>query len=82
MGTMREDSKINWNSNKTIEEINAGSFQRIADAAEKMAGNYIMLQNDNDRIERNLKKEREKNLILRRRISALQGVITKLKKKK
>lgn len=82
MGNMRESSKKEWETKDTIEEINAGSFQRIADAAEKMASNYTQLQNNKERIESYLKNARAENLRLRRRIAALQGVITKLKKKK
>jgi hypothetical protein len=37
MATLREASKQKWTSKNTIEHINAGSLQRIADATEAMA---------------------------------------------
>lgn len=81
MGNMREASKKHWHSSDTIQEINAGSLQRIADATELMAGNYIKLQKQKDMYEDWCEKRRVETVKLYRRISALQGVITKLKKK-
>lgn len=77
--SMREASKIEWSSNDSISEINAGSLQRIADATEKMASNYTSLQNSLDNYKRWYGDEQKENESLRRRISALKGVITKLK---
>lgn len=80
----REASKQNWRikgDTATIEEINSGSFQLIADATELMASNFIALQNDMDMYKRWYNERVERNLQLYRRISALQGVITKMKKK-
>jgi hypothetical protein len=81
MGNMRESSKNNWTSDSTIEEINAGSLQRIADATEVMAQNYLSLQNDRDMYKRWYKNEVEKKEMLQRKISSQKGVITKLKNK-
>lgn len=77
---MREQSKQNWTGNSNIEDINAGSLQRIADATEKMAGNFIALQNDRDMYKRWYEETGKEKTKLYRRISALKGVITKLKK--
>ena len=75
----REASKQNWSSNNTTEEINAGSFQRIADAVEKMSENYIILQDDRDWYKRRCNEKNDTIARLERKISALKGVITKLK---
>jgi hypothetical protein len=84
----REHSKINYGKDDvsihgegvTLEQLNAGSFQRIADATEKMAGNYIKLQNERDWYERYYKQEKEATARMSKRIAALQGVINRYKK--
>lgn len=81
MANQREDSKRNWSSNGRIEEINSGSLQRIADATEVMAQNYVQLQNDRDMYKRWWQEQQERTEKLRRRVAALQGVITKMKNK-
>lgn len=53
MASLRDHSRKTYterseNGNATEGEINAGSLQRIADATEIMAGNFIALQNDRD----------------------------------
>jgi methyl-accepting chemotaxis protein len=63
----------------TINEINAGSLQRIADAVEKMASNYAQLQNDRDRYKHRAEENAKSAEKLARQNSALRGVITKLK---
>ncbi len=83
MTTLREASKESYglvSDRATCEEINMGSLQRIADAVEKMASSY-----DNMRRDRDYYKERTEGLErnsrrMARRISALQGVITKMKR--
>lgn len=81
MATFREASKQNWNSSNSTEHINTGSLQRIADATEIMAQNFIQLQNDRDMYKRWWKEQQEQSAKLSRRIAALQGVITKMKNK-
>jgi len=65
----------------TKEQISIGCLQRIADATELMAQNHSQLIRDRD----NYKAYWQGKIIvcqrMARRISALQGVITKLKKK-
>lgn len=82
MATLRETSKGDFISGPlTDQNITIGALQRIADATEKMAGNFIQLQNDltfykRRKLESDVAIDR-----LHRRISALHGVNTKLKKK-
>jgi len=81
-GEFKELSKnYNYKGEGTLENINTGTLQRIADATEKMASNYTFLQNERDKYERWFKGERAENARLYRRIAALQGVITHAKKK-
>lgn len=76
----REESKINWEGSRTTESINSGSFQRIADSLEKMERPFSDLLSERKKYEEWYHGESEKNRKLYRRISALKGVITKLKK--
>lgn len=77
----REASKQNWNSTNTVMDINSGSLQRIADATEKMASSYDNLRNDRDLYKKWYEEGNENRNKLERKISALRGVITKLKKR-
>lgn len=83
MANMRELSKQNFISSKgnTIEAINCGSLQRIADATELMSKNYVRLQKDKEYYQKAYFEKREQSERLYRQISALKGAITKLKKK-
>ena len=81
MPTQREHSRNDWNSGATLQEINSGSLQRIADATELMAKPFLNLLAENERLKRDLEWYREKYAEKDRKISALRGVITKLKKK-
>lgn len=81
MASLREESRSTWDGKKTIESINAGSLQRIADAMELMSQNYVNLQNERDRYKKWYYEEIEKNKKSYKRISILTGVITRLKNK-
>jgi hypothetical protein len=81
MANFKESSRINFSSANTIEHIQTGCLQRIADATELMASNYTQLQNDRDNYKRWYYDERELSAKLYRRISALQGTITRIKNK-
>lgn len=81
MSTFKELSNQNFNGTASIEHINAGSLQRIADAAEKMAGNYIKLQNDLEWSKKRCNELEGRISIRDKHISALRGQITKLKNK-
>lgn len=63
------------------EHVNAGSLQRIADACEKMAASYDNMRTDRDYYKGWLESEKRTSEKLRRRVAALQGAITKLKKR-
>ncbi len=77
----RDMSKGNWLGGVTNDNLNSGSLQRIADAAEEMATNYLQLQNDLDRYKRYYEEKSECISRLLKQLSAKTGHITKLKKK-
>jgi selenocysteine lyase/cysteine desulfurase len=78
----RATSRKTWNSGTTLADINAGSLQRIADATEKMAASYDSMRSSRDYWERRAKEETEAARRLVRRVNALRGVITRLKRAK
>lgn len=80
MSTFRDSSRENWNTQRTVEHINAGSLQRIADACELMAKNYAALIDERNCWKRWHDEEQERRIALERKNAALRGVITKLKK--
>jgi hypothetical protein len=78
---LREMSRQEYESQTHLLQINAGSLQRIADATEKMAVNYVQLQKDYEYMKM-LKNNIEQMFIEQlNKNRALKGVITKLKKK-
>ena len=82
----REESKTNWGThqieNLNMDQINTGCFLRIADATEAMAKNNVQLQADLNWYKQRYNEVSDANNKLHRRISALQGVITRMKNKK
>lgn len=78
---MREQSRENWSSHSTIEEINAGSLQRIADATEKMAQNYTKLENDYKFMREDRDRYRARLESELKRTAAYRGIINRMKKK-
>lgn len=64
----------------TESEIRTGALQRIADAVEKMSANYTAMQEEHDRYRRWLGEEQIVSEQLRRRVRALKGVVTRLKR--
>lgn len=89
----RAASKVNWSvavetdkpfSNCTPfpgrEVVMIGSLQRIADATELMAHNYLQLQADRDRYKKWWLEERAARDAADLRGAGLKGVITKLRK--
>lgn len=82
MGSAREGSRTEWNweKNNTVEVINAGSLQRIADACELMAKNHAQLIRDRDMFEKWFKEERAYKEQAQRSANSLRGQITKLKR--
>lgn len=79
MMEMRVLSRKTWQGSGTIEEINAGSLQRIADAVETISKPYLELLNQVERLkEYNARLVRELSQAQRSN-AALRGQITKLK---
>ena len=81
--SFKEHSRENWhaaNGPITNEQLKVGCLQRIADATEVMAANYVRMQNNLDQYKRWYNREKESGQRMARRISALQGVITRMKK--
>lgn len=81
MSTFREESRGNFTSAQTIEHINAGSFQRIADACEKMAENHDELNRKLRSAEDSLIYWRQWAEKLEHRVRGLRSRITLLKRK-
>jgi len=79
----RDESRKHYGTSDeylTIDQLNAGSLQRIADATEAMAKNHVQLQNDYNYMKISRDGYRELYEMERKRTKALKGVITKLKK--
>lgn len=86
MKNCREDSKLNWASQSTTDDINQGSLQRIADAAEKQAAamekmtiRYTELIENRDAWKECAERRNEVIKRLEYQIRGLRGQITKLK---
>lgn len=80
----REMSKVHYGHSRDeagIEAINAGSLQRIADATEKMAQSYDAMTKDRDWYKSRLMQEQQAYSRMERRVRALRGVITRMRKK-
>jgi hypothetical protein len=80
MSDFREASRNHWTSNTSVEHINAGSLQRIADAMELSC-------KDRERLERNyanMRRWRDEAKACSERLArsnaALRGVIKRMKK--
>ncbi|MGL4480530.1 MAG: hypothetical protein ACRCVK_20195 [Aeromonas veronii] len=65
----------------TLEQLNAGSLQRIADAAETMAKGYARLEQDAAAWRERARVAESMVELERRRITALKGHITRLRYK-
>lgn len=83
--SLRDESKKTYRLNGMIpseNELKVGCLQRIADATEKMAARHTELMEDRDyykgAYERGVERERR----LERRVAALKGAITRIKKRK
>lgn len=83
----KQTSKANWGRQEdskqpsTNEEIGTGALQRIADATEAMAQNFIALQSERDMYKRKFESEAAACNRLNRSNNALRGHIKRLKKK-
>lgn len=81
MANLRELSKNNWDGKESIENVNAGSLQRIADAAELMALNYTELIRQRDHYKRWTENYQKEIDALSRTNAGLRGTITRMKNK-
>ncbi len=81
MSTMREISRLEFTTNGTVEHINAGSLQRIADATEKLVGDWGRLQHRVKVAEAAAERYMQRADRIERQNRALRGVITKLRRK-
>jgi len=81
--SMREESKKEYSHNipSCIEAINTGSLQRIADATEAMAKNFIQMQKDLNYYRNRLDEKSGESDMWYRKYCAMKGVVTKLKKR-
>lgn len=86
IGDTREFSRREWSTANTLDSVNAGSLQRIADATENMAAGWIALTADRDRYKSSYEDERDHYRAYRKKadaqIRALKGVIAKMKKQR
>lgn len=69
------DTGYEWD----LGEVNTGSFQRIADACELIARNHAQLIADRDMYEKWYVEWRDRAEHYGRSVSALRGVITRMK---
>jgi hypothetical protein len=76
----RELSKENWEGQGNNEDINLGSFQRIADATEAMAKNYNELIKQRDDLKADYKRHLQRIIEQESSIYHLRGWITRFKK--
>jgi hypothetical protein len=82
MNSLTDVSRKARAAENTIESVNAGSLQRIADATELMAKSYLELQAEAARYKEWYRIRGQEIQQLELRVAALKGVITKLKKGK
>lgn len=82
---LREASKVNWETPSTDKEypgdtnIQLGCLMRIADNTDKMAANYIQMENELKLYKRWYEEEKAKSKNLERRNAGLRGALTKIK---
>jgi len=83
MPSLKEESKCNYQAAEkpSLEQLQVGCLQRIADATEKMAVNYDRMQQQLDSYKRICVERAERIEALSKSNAALRGAITKLKKK-
>ncbi len=81
MSTFKDSSRAAWNSTNTVDHINAGSLQRIADATEKIAENYDALVRAKKSAEESRDYHQKCAARLRNQVAGLRGYINRLKSK-
>lgn len=81
--SIRDASRANYataGETPTWQEVRDGALLRIADAVEKMAQRHTALIDERDMYKRWYDNEAKRRAKAERRIAALQGVITRMKK--
>lgn len=78
----KEESKKEWYTEMAItnNDLQTGALMRIADATEKMASNYVRMENDLAMYKRWYEAEKACTATLVKRNSALKGYLNRLKK--
>lgn len=76
---------VNWgrdeNESLSIEQINCGSIQRIADACELMAKDRAAMERNNKSLRESKEADARYIRTLERRVAALRGCLKRAKKK-
>lgn len=80
MPNMRDESRKNWEAGNSLEVINAGSLQRIADATEAMAKSYTALRSHADWLEQDRKRLQATIERLNHSNAALRGHLKRIKR--
>lgn len=82
----REESRKDWcngqSDKPTAEQIKLGCLQRIADATESMAKEYNRLLMENNVLKNSRARYRDEAEMLRRRLAATKGVVTRMKRER
>lgn len=80
----KEESKKEWYTNLPINnnDLQTGCLMRIADATEKMASNYVRMENDLAMYKRWYEQEKATVAYLTRSNNALRGHLNRIKKAK
>lgn len=81
MANKREISRMEFTGSLNTDDIRTGCLQRIADASELMAKNYLELQSNRDMYKRWYDQESARNAKLQRQVNAYRGIFNKKKKK-
>jgi hypothetical protein len=85
--SFRKASRSDWypkpdNRPVSNDDLKVGALQRIADATEKMAQSHASIIDARDRYKRWYEEKVAENQRLARRIHALRGTITRMKRAK
>lgn len=81
---LRKASRVNYvtnNDKPTMDEIQLGVSQRMADSLERMEKPYLKLIDDLEWYRKRYRDQRDEIKTLNNRISALKGVVTRYKNK-
>jgi hypothetical protein len=80
----RDESRINYGCQTeealTLDQLKTGALLRMADATEAMAKNHVQLIKDRDMYFQWYEQEKKRADALERKVRALRGAITRMKK--